>query len=993
MTPVAIRSDPASPGAPDRASDDGRGANKGGTRVRKQTKLVICAGIAAIAGALLELEAAAAAETTTATGTAEPTTGDAGAPLFEVTVVGFRSSLEKALEAKRNENAAVDSILAEDIGKFPDLNLAESLQRIPGVAISREGGEGRQLTVRGLSPVYTRVRINGMEALSTTGGPDNEGGVNRTRAFDFNVFDSELFNALSIRKTSEADVDEGALGATVDMRTARAFDFQHATFIAQAKGDYNDLSGSVGPRASLLAADRWFDGKFGALASIAYSQHDLIDSGASTVRWDEGSQLTTGTNLFGASPYGFASVLGTHCTGTAATLPAPCVAADSALHPRFPRYDLYQDTEQRIGASVGLQWQPTDANLFSLDVLHSYFSGTRQEQYLEAPGLSGQGKCTPATAGSSTSIGCISVLAQNISSLGVLTSGTFSGVDTRVEDRFDYLRTDFTQGTLSGEHHLSSRLQIDELIGMSRSAFKNPIQTTLGWDQYNQTVSYDFSSRIPSLNFGNENVGSTGPWVLTEVRERPQTATSTYKTAQLNLHFRWTPDIETQGGINYKEYEFDTTSLRLINGETVTATNAYAPLRIWPPSRYASTPNYANLAGVNVPPGSTTTWATPDINLADQLFGLYSNPLFAVSPQGDLGNNVTDRERDLGAYLQLNFRFDVLGRSLRGNIGARAVRTEQHSTGYSPTLLPIVADHDYGNVLPSLNLVYELTDTVLLRAAAGRDMARPNFGDVVGSTSVSVSGTQFNVKTGNPDLDPTLANAYDLALEWYPRHGTIVSVALFYKDVLTLVSTGTVSMVFHDNPFGIPDSVAVAACGASPGCSPSAVWAFTRPVNSPGGRVDGVELNYQQPFSFLPGLLTHTGVLLNYTGVDSSVQYSTGAGTFVTNQLLGLSRNSASATLYYEDDRWSTRVSGNYRSRYLTRIPGQEVGTDADGTDATFNLDASVQYTLTQHLKLTLEGVNLTDQYESQFNDTARDLVSYYHHTGREVLFGIRFQN
>jgi iron complex outermembrane recepter protein len=129
-------------------------------------------------------------------------TGREDGALQEVVVSGYRSSLEQAIIIKRDTEAETDTILAEDIGKFPDQNLAESLQRIPGVAITREEGEGRELTVRGLGPQFTRVRINGMETLTTTGGPDNEGCVNRTRSFDFNIFSSDLFNSLTVRKTS-----------------------------------------------------------------------------------------------------------------------------------------------------------------------------------------------------------------------------------------------------------------------------------------------------------------------------------------------------------------------------------------------------------------------------------------------------------------------------------------------------------------------------------------------------------------------------------------------------------------------------------------------------------------------------------------------------------------------------------------------------------------------------------------------------------------------
>ena len=141
----------------------------------------------------------------------------------------------------------------------------------------------------------------------------------------------------------------------------------------------------------------------------------------------------------------------------------------------------------------------------------------------------------------------------------------------------------------------------------------------------------------------------------------------------------------------------------------------------------------------------------------------------------------------------------------------------------------------------------------------------------------------------------------------------------------------------------------------------------------------------------LPGLLSHTGTLINLTWVDSRVLYPNGSGGFVPDQLLGLSRYSANATLYYEDEKWSARISGAYRSRYLMQVPGKETGTDSDGFDKTFNLDASVQYTVNPHLKFTLEGINLTDQYENEFNDTARDLSYYYHHTGREILAGVRY--
>jgi TonB-dependent receptor len=830
-----------------------------------------------------------------------------------------------------------------------------------------------------------------MEALTTIGSPDNDGGVNRTRSFDFTVFASDLFNSLAVHKTAEGDVDEGSLGATVDLHTARPFDFNKRTLIVSAKGDYNQLSGTVEPRVSAMASDTWDDGKFGALVSLSYSKRNFLDVGASTVRWDQGNVLSTGTGLTG-----FKSVLGANCQVALASRPAACNDADNALHPRFPRYDYYQNDQSRFGATLSLQWRPDDASLFSLDVLHSYWKATRQEQYLEAPGFSGTGACS--SAATCTSIANIAITQEHINSQGVMVSGTFNGVDTRVEDRFDLMHTNFNQITFAGEHRFSDKVSIDGLVGYSSSDFQNPIQTTVGYDQFNvQGFSYDYSNgKVPLLNFGNADLSATGPWVLTSVRERPQGTKNTFLTGSFNAHWTMNEHFKLSGGASYKEFHFSTTSLRLVNGESVTATNAYASLRAIPISSYVQTVSMAN-AGLNVPAGSNITWAAPNAALAAQALGLYTNSsLFALSIQGDLGNNAGVIERDVGAYLQGDFNFDLAGRPLKGNIGGREVRTGQSSTGYlfiGGVQTPVNASRTYHEFLPSLNLSWELMHNFQVRFSAAKVMTRPNLTDLVASTSVSVSGTSLSVKTGNPNLKPFLANAYDLAFEWYPTSGSLLSLALFRKDVTTLVTTQTQNIPFHNNPFGIPDSAAIAACGSTPGCSPDATWAFATPLNTSGGQVNGLELNYQQPFTFLPGLLKHTGVLANFTYVTSSVLYPTAtSGVFVSNQLLGLSKYAANATIYYEDEHWSARVSGAFRTPYLIRVPGQETGTDADGFDRTFNLDASVQYTVNSHLKLTIEGVNLTDQYESEFNDTVRDLPYYYHHTGREILFGARYQ-
>jgi TonB-dependent receptor len=246
---------------------------------------------------------------------------------------------------------------------------------------------------------------------------------------------------------------------------------------------------------------------------------------------------------------------------------------------------------------------------------------------------------------------------------------------------------------------------------------------------------------------------------------------------------------------------------------------------------------------------------------------------------------------------------------------------------------------------------------------------------------------------GNPGLDPFRATTLDAAAEWYYMPGALLSVAFFQKDIDSFVQTVQSSGAYSNNPFGLPDSLAIAACAnLDPGiCSPSLTnWVFSAPRNTPGGRLRGFEVNFQQPFKFLPGFLGNFGVLLNYTRVESNIKYLNTAGAVVKiDDLTGLSRNSANATLYYEDKVVSARVSAAYRSGYLSDAVGTQ-GIDSQGYNKTLNIDASLQLTLTKQLKLTFEGINLTDQYQDQYNDS-RDLLSVYHHTGREFLAGFRF--
>ncbi len=906
---------------------------------------------------------------------------DSDNKLEEIVVTGFRSSLAKAIDLKRDEDSQFDAILAEDIGKFPDLNLSESIQRIAGVAITRDGGEGRQISVRGLGPQFTRIRINGMEALTTAGGTDATGGTNRGRSFDFNIFASDLFNSIGVRKTAEATTEEGSLGATVDLQTARPFDYDGFRFAASAQGGYNDLSEKFNPRTSALVSNTWHDGDFGALLSASYTKRKILDNGTSTVRWATGNAFAPG---FASAPAG-----------------TTLAAVNAAYHPRFPRFDQYKAEQERLGLTASVQWRPTDKTLVTVDGLYADFDGTREEQFLEAPSFSVGGACTAANISTTCGIANTAVTAATIDSSNTLVAGTFNNVDLRVEDRFDVLETKFTQLNIQAEHEFSDMLKGHIIAGTSKSDHDNPIQTTVTLDQFNvQGYSYDYSKgRVPLISYGNAQLTNPAAWTLTSIRLRPQTALNEYDTLKGGFELKPNDIFKFNAGVDWKKYNFETTEQRRSIGTTTNQESVIpAALAAIPVANYSKVINF-KIKGLGAPAGNVTAWLVPNLDVAQNVLSFYDqtayNGAFRLGREPALTNNNQVGEKDFGGYVQGSFVTEVGdGMTLRGNAGVRYVETKQSTRGFAfvgGSTNEISVERKYDDWLPSANLVFEPIDEFIIRGSAARVMARPNLGNLPPGATVSVSGSTRTVSAGNPNLDPFRANAYDLSFEWYPETGTILSLALFKKDIINFVQTLSTSGTFSSNPFGLPDSVAIAACGNVPGCSPSSQWNFSAPFNTPGGNLKGYEVSYQQPFKFLPGLLANTGVLLNYTRVKSSIDYyNASAVVIATTDLTGLSRKSYNTTLYYEDELWSARVSAAYRSKYFTRIPGQEAGTDKDGTNSTFNVDASIQYSWNDNLKFTLEGVNLTDEYSDQFNDSANRLT-FRHHTGREFLLGVRY--
>lgn len=346
-------------------------------------------------------------------------------------------------------------------------------------------------------------------------------------------------------------------------------------------------------------------------------------------------------------------------------------------------------------------------------------------------------------------------------------------------------------------------------------------------------------------------------------------------------------------------------------------------------------------------------------------------------------------EKDRGAWLMGQFAFDVGNIPFSGNVGVRYVRTQQQSTGYATvgtSLVQTTVQREYDDTLPSLNLVAELTPDLLVRFGAAKVMSRPGLGSLTPGVTVNVSGGARSVSGGNPDLEPIRARTADLGVEWYFQEGAMLGLAVFYKDIESFVQTTRVVQTYAAS--GLP-----AALLDGTGASVDDDFVFSVPLNTPGGDLKGAEFNYTQPFSFLPGRWSNFGLQLNYTYVDSKIQYltSTGANSLETD-LTGLSKNAYNGTLFYEGKQFSGRVSYTHRDDYLTQVPATETGFDVHGMKATNTIDASLSWKIDDHLELSLEGINLTNEPSDEWVGSGSQLPLQYSETGRQYLLGVRYK-
>nr|WP_295110858.1 TonB-dependent receptor [uncultured Caulobacter sp.] len=1110
--------------------------------------LTLAAALSFSSAALAQEQAAQPAPAAEPAPAAAPTAAESDT-VEAVVVTGYRAAVQSALNMKRNSSVMVDAINADDIADFPDANLAESLQRLPGVSIDRENGEGRTITVRGLGSDFTRVRLNGLEALSTA-GPSNSGdSANRSRGFDFNTFASELFSALKVQKTASAETDEGSLGATVDLETGKPLNFKGKRLALSVQDAYYKNGGTHSPRFAGLVSDRWDTnwGQFGALFSIAYNKRNqIIDSyqrqaGQSDYTYRQATFLGTGSTTATPRRQGFAAPTGTSCNNgvipgvnitnaavcsalvgsnptaynlvnnpSSATVVGSGITAPGALTriPALATLNQQDLNQKRTGLTGALQWRPTSRTTISLDWVYSELAQQSVNYQVQTVGLNRNNtnaalntitagdtaaakralyaSCTARAASaiqdaidcgqSMNGGGLVAGMTNsynpynldpydyynNPGSVGYMADPTGTAMLTQFIGRpsvrlidaalsptganADYLKlgnvdlrsaadasfftTYFRQSSLKLEHEFNDRLSMVAVYGKSSSNNKTQglladfIRLDSGQGVAgNDYVTYDArgGGDMPVLNLGFDATQANA-WDFVKgysaLRNYQRYTRNAYETMRVDFKYDLDNDTAVRFGVSQRKYGFSTSEYRRLTGETLNPSLKEAGSNVAAVSKVI---NWG--AGLKVPEGTTTAFLAPDLQKMTDLFGFNCNCInkygdWRLSYLASAANRYSVDEKDTSAYVQFDFNRQLFGRELRGNVGARYALTEVGSTGLTNSSRPIAGSNKYHDVLPSMNVSYELYDNLLLRFGAAKVMARPllaNLAPNVTSISVPTNGATVggSLTVGNPKLDPFRATNLDLSLEWYFAPGALVSVAVFNKDISsfpqTLVSSATLGSIM--------DAEAIAALRAAQTNAQAVAYIDNNNPfdvrqfgNAPGGYIRGIEFNYQQNLTFLPWYFKNLGVQFNATHLESELEYivnpaNARLGTPATTAkgpFTGASPDAFNFTVFYEVEKFSVRLSSAYRAKYRTQYPiatgtcepgfcDSPLVNDFLGNSSTFNLDGSMTYKFNKYLTLSVDALNLTNQTENRWAYQNDPVATRYAAVGRSIFAGIRF--
>lgn len=910
--------------------------------------------VLALAGAGLPAFAQQAAPAPAAAASASPQAKQ----LDAVTITGIRASLEQSLTAKRNADTRVDVITAEDIGKMPDKNVADSLQRVPGVTISsagaNEGGfdENDRVSMRGTSPSLTQTLINGHNVASGDWFILNQTGT-VGRSVSYTLLPSELVNSVVVHKSAQASDVEGGVVGTVDILTRKPLDFKkQLTFEASLGAVYASQPGKTDPQVSALLNWKNDANNVGVLLQLFSETRHLRRDGQELLGYEK------------------------IAAGSKVALSNPDLAG--VYYPTMIGSALFEQERKRTGGLIDVQLKA--GNDVTLDF--SGFTSEMKAANYNRNYLLWNTHYIAQGAGQAPDPG---YTVRN----GTLTSANFSPVAGTQYGVYDQIsRPDASANSnffnFDTKWRATDALTLWSKLGTSSANGKTATQDVAEW---NTGVGSGGGWGLNGINSAaNWNLGSANNaspagvplgWIFgdqhVDVKDKEnwgqidgEYGMSSGVLQSLKFGVRFNDHSRSSAGVVGQS-----PACKDANGNTVPF--AWSQ-QYWCPAGTTSPADPANF------PSPSASYPG---NFGSGLGGNFPRNVWQYTPEqlaayNSLTNRATDgsredwnsefsvKERNVATYVQA----DLQGQGWRGNVGLRLVQTNEKVTNNvaaSPTqpgaittsafgpFIPVTTEHTYNDVLPSANVTFDLSKDLLGRFAVSRTMTRADYSALAGS--VSLSPATLSGSGGNPDLKPIRSTNLDATIEWYFAPRSLLGASLFYMDMSSYVGYGQVTKTFltfnQANPNGIPQD-----------------YVLTVPVNT-SGKVQGFELSYEQP------IWGNFGVAANYTYADGKEANG--------SPLVGTSKNTYNLSAYFENDRFNARVAYNYRSSFYSGLDR----STAFYQGAVDNLAASLGFKINDSLSLSLDGHNLNNaklKYYALNEDQPRSIYQ----SGRQYYLNAR---
>jgi iron complex outermembrane receptor protein len=866
---------------------------------------------------------------------AQDEAGNEGA-IEEVVVTGMRASLEDALNKKRESDAVMDAISSEDIGKLPDDNIGEALQRITGVSLDREAGEGKGVSVRGLGEGLSMVTINGQKMASTEG----------SRGFNFSVLDASMVSALEVWKSPIARQDEGAVGGTINIVTRGPLDYKSTRVNLSATGQYEEPTEDWGGKYTANILTQNDSQTFGFAISANTSNRVTRSDQVIIPGWSLRDENHKDWSSRGWDDLAAANGL------------------DYIFYPMdaSSRVRLYD--RDRTGVNPTIQWRPTENLEIRVDGFYSKLEDydiNQSSQVRIRDLVIGGGRnvnnydwefdgnkavffdATDANIGGGwRGHRTISTLREN--------KWKSQGVNTRVDYHIsDNREISFAFGNNTGDGAKTTFPVVDfrDAIGFSVDLRDNP--------EFPQTI----------INGGGMDDSALQLWTVS-INDLFDEEKQDFAQLDFSNYFDSNHLKAIHVGLKSHNEKLDHTRVRPADNRAGTSGFSLDDFALICGDMPCAVSDFKYANDTLAPLNGSFTFADFD-KLLDEF------PRDSREEEIRYNESFTVDESTIAAYIQADLDGELFGIPYRGNAGIRYYDTDLTSSSWSDQAgtLPVEVKRSYSDILPSLNLVFVLQEDLLLRFGLAKVMARPNQEDLALAGTYNM--TEETARVGNPYLDPFEATAFDAGIEWYFSDLGLLSAAVFYKDIKSFISNGVIE---GGIPVDTGDGIVI--------------FDATGPINGDAGKVQGIELGYQQLFEFLPAPFDGVGMQLNYTYTDSDVDipYIEG-GQSINMPLEGLSEDSLNFVAYYENDFLSFRVAYNYRDVFLSNranTQGNPVFTDAYG-----QWDASANWNISKNLTLSVNAINLNDEARYQYFLT-RDRMLAHRASGRRFNVGLRFR-